>query len=155
MYDLDWQLLRMEMKGDFASVEGVSRNVVRMENYLNNYYLSGCGNVKKKRIINLLSAVLLGYGNKPQFADAKKAVKAYLTEKQRSFDKQRYDDGKKYFSWSNVSISLQQCDNFIKLAALHADLMHRVDTANKRRSKMENRQDLETFINMLEARLDV
>lgn len=157
LYDVRWQTLRVSLQGrnndtgGWGTMNGVEQNIRQLNRYLGASALDKDEFTRSTwRVLNLLNAVLLGYGKKRDTTYS--AVKKYQETHSRIYAKYRYDlDKLANWNWEAVAVDLELIswrdpESFIKIME---DMQRRVKSA-ERKNGMDHRPELAKFLGLIE-----
>jgi hypothetical protein len=149
LYNVNWQSIRVDMLGTWTSVDNVRKNIVELDEYC-----TAASAIDKweryTRVTNYLAAIMLGYGNKVEWAEQKRIVK----QAHDVFSGRMYVF-KPYYSpwnWDVVKCELETADGgFLK--RLLENLNKRVNTSVKRTGGTQHRPELVKFLDLLKQEI--
>lgn len=163
LYDVEWQALRVSMLdgnnsyGGWSNMYGAETNLRRLSEYCDEVKESGDLKEYSRRIwraLNLINAVLLGYGNRKEVAD----IAHYLRTKPQGYYSRMWDKLKtnlrhETWDWDKVGKDLIRLrkNNKELWGAIYINLQKRVKTSIKRNGGLQHRSELEKFIELMEA----
>ncbi len=146
LYDVQWQQIRVSMLGTWTSVANVKANIHTLWRYLEtgeDLY------ERATRCSNYMAAILLGYGNKPEWAEQKRLVKqAHSTFIYSLASPPQAED----WDWEKVKLDLSAIQVHF-LTACNADLRKRIGTSTRRTGGTQHRPELMKFVGLLHAEL--
>ena len=146
LYDVQWQQIRVSMLGTWTSMANVKANIHTLWRYLEtgeDVY------ERATRCSNYMAAILLGYGNKPEWVEQKRLVKqAHSTFIYSLSSPQSAED----WDWEKVALDLSNIQRHF-LTACWADLRKRIYTSTKRTGGTQHRPELMKFVGLLQAEL--
>lgn len=150
LYDVAWQKLRVSMLGAWTTVENVKINIY----ILRRYYEAGMDRYERAtRCSNYLSAILLGYGSKPEFKD--QAV--WCAQAQKMFANMRVGVRPQNAGWNWVQVKddLKNPTKITRteLQAIRDNLSKRIYTSTRRTGGTQHRPELMTFVKMLDEEI--
>lgn len=155
-YDLQWQRLRLSLKGRFGDLEGLTDVMCVLDAYVSSVHCSDTP-IRYKRVMNLLAATMLGYGNKPMFSKHKQVLQLYHACLSKWFNQNYKAEYEKLalqeWDWDAIEDQLACCSDWPFLVHLQQDLRVRKNTSLRRNGHMKHRQDLVTFMAMLDQEL--
>lgn len=146
LYDVQWQQLRVSMLGTWTSVANVKHNVYVLRRYLET---GEDLHERATRCSNYMAAILLGYGNKPEWAEQKTFVKSAHGMFVRFMDSPQASEK---WDWEKVALDLGNIQRHF-LTACWADLRKRIYTSTKRTGGTQHRPELMKFVGLLQAEL--
>lgn len=169
LYDVEWQALRVSLLskyntyGGFGTLSGIRINLHALNKYVENANLLPepqnaleytC---RVWRVLNLLNATLLGYGNKPEFDEHRELITStrdFLSKIHR-FRWNSLPNGISW-DWDKVESDLGKF-GIEELSMILDNLNTRVATANRKKKQgtggMEYRTELSRFITLLKTNL--
>lgn len=169
LYDVRWQVMRVSMlaansKTDgWATLQGVKVNLKLLETYLKDDF-HRTDNLETAlrchRIKNLLSAVMLGYGNKEDFKGHRASVQEHFNQVSKLYEgnmgalkqlKSYVTNPNNVWDWSKVEADLIRLneddpDTFDKL---FKDLVKRTKTSIRKNGHVEYRPELIHFMKLM------
>lgn len=149
LYNVDWQLKRIDMLGSWGTEENVTRSLTKCGVYCSD-------DVKDRwerytRVSNYMTAIMLSYGNKDKFKEHNRMVR--IAHQYFVTELEHFSPLDSQWDWSVVRQDLALQDDLIKLGSLHKDLLKRIDTSKRRTGGVQHRPELMRFFHLLERRL--
>lgn len=144
LYDVEWQALRVSLKGNWGTVEGVGENINKLQTYLNQG--NGYNRSRYWRVLNLLNATRMGYsGSKLEGSVQDRMVAEYRNLIQKTIaqfgvDEMAYDA----ISEMQIRRDWSRLDKRVQ-AAIIVDLSSRL----KKHDKSEHRDELRWFLSIV------
>ena len=151
LYDVEWQRIRVEMLGTWDTLPKAKINV-----YVLRRYLEADGPTLYERALrcsNYMAAIMLGYGNREQFAECY----AFVSSAQKMFAgyaaavnlARASPHSMLVWDWAKVRNDLLGAKaDFLK--ACNDNLKKRIYTSTKRTGGTQHRPELMKFIGMLQ-----
>lgn len=164
LYDVEWQQLRCEMLatnntyGGFGPFDGVTINIGRCEEYLKEDGIELQDRFHRTwRILNLMNATLLGFGNAKRGSQAYDLVVKYRDEVSgyyKGMQAQGYVF--KQWDWAAVNVDLHALylNELWAFNMIARNLAGRVKTAHRKQAAgtggMQYRGELQRFLDMMD-----
>lgn len=148
LYEVRWQSIRMSLLGSWDTDRNVTACLQHLHTYYNEPFCIDRAE-RAERISNYLSAILLGYGNKPEFE----------VQRQRVRDAQRYFSTLRTGLWCREAWDWQQVEHDLRTAdlkflkGLKLNLHGRIKTSTKRTGGTQFRPELMKFWGLLNNEL--
>jgi|GEM_PF-6275063 len=148
LYDVAWQELRVSMLNSWTTMESVKLNLYVLARYHEAGALAGDSYERSVRISNYLAAIMLGYGNKPEWVEQK----ALISTKQKYYSNCMfaYSLPQQPWDWGKVQEDLKKVTLGF-LSDLYMNLKRRVYTSTKRTGGTQHRPELMKFMELLTA----
>lgn len=158
LYDVPWQLLRLQMVGGWTMRSGISTNLERLSVYVDLGFIGKNSPERIWRALNCLNAVLLGYGQGAALGrdppDTKPLVVASRDLLSLEHQERPLDTLKKW-DWELVRNDMQMPTwTYSDLRYLRTNLQRRLTSARRRKVDPKvTRPELVRFLDMLNTEL--
>lgn len=159
LYDPYWQQLRVSFLGTFGDIDTCQRSIQRLDKYIAGAR-AGLDDSERAlrnwRALNLLNAVLLGFGNKSIYSRALRQVvidaRDRYTLAHKEFTRVLAVREREGWDWNLVAAGLKELSDDV-LWQIWNNLKKRVYTANRRKQGMTYRPELQIFLDYLKAEM--